>query len=72
MAYLAKLNGRAENLRHTSKPLISVQRWLSEGSRVNDVAKVLVQGFREKVQVPLQESPIEFGDEFDFRGVVAF
>ena len=72
IAYPSELNRRVEDFPHTSKLFISVQRWSAERSRVDNVAKVLVQWFRKNVQVLIQESPIELSDEFDFGGVVAF
>lgn len=70
MTYSVEPDGRVEDIFHILKPLLLVHRWDTEGSRVNDVAEVIVQGFLKNPYIPLQESPIEFVDEFDLRGLV--
>jgi hypothetical protein len=48
-----------------SKPLLSWSLWLTKRFRVRDVAKILVYGLRDKIQVPRSESLAAFMDEFD-------
>ena len=72
ITYIAEPDGRVENIVHTSKPFFFVRGRYTERSRVNDMTKVIVQRFRKNVCVSRQESPIEFLDEFDLRGIITF
>ena len=51
------------------KPLLFRLLWFTKRFRVSDVAKILVEGIRDTVQVPRSESPATFVDEFDLWGI---
>lgn len=61
----------AEEPRNIFKPLLSVLLWLTERSRVSDVAIVLVQEFRDKVYILRYECLSPFLDEFGLWGIGA-
>ena len=67
MAYI-KPSGNADNPCDLFNPLLFVLFRVAHRSGVNYAVKVLVHMFRENVHIPLQESLIPFGYEFDLRG----
>jgi hypothetical protein len=72
ITYLGSFDGpKAEKLPEPCKPLLFGFLWFTKRPRVTDVAVVLVQGIRDKVQIPHLESPSPFADEFDLWGIGA-
>ena len=64
-----ELGPKTDNPCELFKPLLSGFLRFAKGSRVSDMAIVLVQGLRDKAQVPLLESPAPFVHEFNLRGI---
>ena len=62
----------SEALAHGFEPLLFGLLWLVERSGIDDMTKVLVQTLREKVPVPLLESPAPSLQEFGLRRSEAF
>jgi len=71
VAYL-EVGPEAHNPRELFKPLFLGLLWLIKRSRVGDVAVILVQLFRDEVQVPLSESLTPFVHELYLRGIQVF
>jgi hypothetical protein len=63
-----KFGCEAHDLLHSFEPLISGTLLDTERSGVIDKAEILVQVFRDKVHVPLDESPYEIVYELELRG----
>ena len=66
------LDPEAETPRQILKPLLFGLLWLSERSRVHDIAIVPVQALRDAVDVPRVECPKPFMVEFDLWGIGTF
>ena len=66
--YFVELDRSAKGVFYLSKPLLFALHRGTEGSRVNDMGKVIVQGFREDVYAPFHASSIDFVDEPELRG----
>ena len=67
MAYI-KPSGKTENPCDLFEPLAFVLSRVAHRSGVNYAVKVLVQRFHNYVHIPLLETLIPFGYEFDLRG----
>ena len=67
MAYI-KPSGKTENPCELFVPLAFVLSRVAHRSGVNYTVKVLVQRFHNYVHIPLLETLIPFGYEFDLRG----
>jgi hypothetical protein len=68
VAYVVEHRVSTEHLFHTSAKFFPVFLWFTERSRIKDVAKVLVQGFRDSVDVVLMECLTPFVNEFGLGG----
>ena len=64
LAYLL-LGPKAENPRNMFKPLLSGLFWPAEGSRVSDLAIILVQALRDEIRVFLFECLAPCVDKFE-------
>jgi hypothetical protein len=68
-AYIVESNRSAVGLLHILKKLLFVSLWHTKRSGVDNIAKILVQGFGNEVQIILPKSEIPFSDEFGLGGI---
>lgn len=59
------VSGKLDDTREMFEPLFPGLRRLTDGLGVGVTAEVFMQGFGDKVQIPLLESATPFADEFD-------